>query len=96
MEFMPKIYQVYLDYQVKGLAAVAINTDDQEEYWKKFVGQQGWAWYDVDDHKAMEQLEKQYNAYNLPVIYLLDKDKRILAKRVKPGDLGATLARYFR
>jgi len=96
MEFMPKIYQVYLDYQVKGLAAVAINTDNQGEYWKKFVGQQGWTWYDVDDHKAMEQLEKQYNAYNLPVIYLLDKDKRILAKRVKPGDLGAALGRYFR
>ncbi len=96
MEFMPKIYQVYLDYQVKGLAAIAINTDDQGAYWKKFVAQQNWAWYDVDDHKKMEQLEKQYNAYNLPVIYLLDKDKRILAKRVKPGDLGATIGRLIR
>ncbi len=96
MEFMPAIYQVYLDYQPKHLAAIAVNTDDQREYWKKFVGQQGWAWHDLDDQKAMEQLEKQYNAYNLPVIYLLDKDKRILAKRVKPGDLGATLGRHLR
>ena len=95
MELMPKIYQVYLDYQVKGLAAVALNTDDQSEYWKKFVAQQNWIWYDVDDPKAMPQLEKQYNAFNLPVIYLLDKDKKILAKRVKPGDLGETLGIYF-
>ncbi len=96
MEVMPNIYQVYLDYQPKRLAAIAINTDNQAEYWKKFIGQQGWAWYDVDDHQAMEQLEKQYSAYNLPVIYLLDKDKRILAKKVKPGDLGAALGRYLR
>jgi hypothetical protein len=43
----------------------------------------------------MKQLEKQYNAANLPVIYILDKDKRILQKRVKPNELGAILGKYF-
>jgi hypothetical protein len=96
MDFLPKIYQTFLDYQVKGLAAVALNTDQESAYWKKFVKQQNWQWYDVDDPKSMEQLELQYAIFNLPVIYLLDKDKKILAKKVKPADLGAVLGNYFK
>jgi peroxiredoxin len=95
MEIMPKMYQTFLDYRVKGLAALAINTDEEKEYWRKFVGQQNWLWFDVDDAVVMKQLEKQYNAANLPVIYILDKDKRILQKRVKPNELGAILGKYF-
>jgi thiol-disulfide isomerase/thioredoxin len=92
MELMPKIYQVYLDYQPRKLAAIAINIDEQQAYWKKFVGQQNWTWYDVCDPAQKENLEKQFAAYNLPVVYLLDKNKRILAKRVKPENLGKVIA----
>ncbi|MCB0523729.1 MAG: DUF5106 domain-containing protein [Lewinellaceae bacterium] len=95
MEVMPNIYQAFLDYQVKGLAAVALNTDEESAYWKKFVAQQNWIWYDVDDRNKMPEIENQYNAFNLPVIYILDKDKRILAKRVAPGALGDMLADFY-
>ena len=95
MELMPKIYQIYLDFQPKGLAALAVNTDKETEYWKKFSSQQNWLWYDVSDPKAMDQLEAQYATYNLPLIYVLDKDKKILAKRVKPNELGDVLGGYF-
>jgi thiol-disulfide isomerase/thioredoxin len=92
-ELMPKIYQTYLDFAPKGLKAMALNADNQYVYWKNFVAQQGWEWIDLAAPKGIEDLEKQYAAYNLPVIYLLDKDKRILAKRVNPVNLGATLAK---
>lgn len=92
-ELMPKIYQIYLDYTPKGLKALALNTDKQHVYWKKFVSQQGWQWLDLASPDGLESLEKQYAAVNLPVIYLLDKDKRILAKRVQPAKLGETLSK---
>ncbi len=95
MDIMPNIYQTYLDYESKGLAAIALNTDQQKAYWKKFVGQQNWRWFDLDDATKMEQLEQQYAAFNLPVFYLLDKDKKILVKKLKPNELGAILGRYF-
>lgn len=91
MEVMPNIYQTWLEYKPKGIAAIAVADDDQPEYWRKFVKQQNWEWLDVADPKIMVQLDKQYGSFNLPVIYLLDKDKRILAKRIKPNELGAVL-----
>jgi len=92
-EMMPKIYQTYLDYTPKGLKAIALNTDKQHVYWKKFVVQQDWQWLDLASPKGLENLEKQFAAVNLPVIYLLDKDKRIIAKRIQPDKLGETLSR---
>ena len=92
-EMMPKIYQIYLDYTPKGLKAMALNTDKQHVYWKKFVAQQNWQWIDLASPKGIEDLEKQFAAVNLPVIYLLDKDKRIVAKRVQPDKLGEALSR---
>lgn len=95
MELMPKIYQTWLDFSPTGIAALAISTDDQVEYWKKFVGQQNWQWYDVCNTRVMEQLDKQYNVVNLPLIYVLDKNKIILAKRVKPNELGDVMAGFL-
>lgn len=95
MELMPKIYQTWLDFSPTGIAALAITTDEQVDYWKKFVNQQNWQWYDVCNTKVMEQLDKQYNVSNLPLIYLLDKNKIILAKRVKPSELGDVMAGYL-
>jgi Thiol-disulfide isomerase and thioredoxins len=76
-EAMPRIYQTYLDYLPKGLKAVAVNTDKQHKYWAKFVGQQGWEWTNLASPDGIGQIEKQYAAVNLPVIYLLDAKKRI-------------------
>jgi thiol-disulfide isomerase/thioredoxin len=92
-EMMPKIYQIHLDYSAKGLQTLALNTDKQHVYWKKFVAQQGWQWLDLASPNGIETLEKQFSAVNLPVIYLLDKDKRIVAKRVQPDKLGEALSR---
>jgi len=92
-ETMPKIYQTYLDYSPKGIKAIALNTDKHHGYWKKFVSQQNWEWLDLASPNGLEDLEKQFAAVNLPVIYLLDKDKRIVAKRVRPDKLGEVLSR---
>jgi len=92
-EMMPKIYQTYLDFTPKGLKALALNTDKQHVYWKKFVAQQAWQWLDLASPNGIENLEKQFAAVNLPVIYLLDKDKRIVAKRIQADQLGEALSR---
>lgn len=92
-DVMPKIYQTHLDYGPKGLKTVAVNTDQQHVYWKKMVGQQSWNWLNLASPEGIEALEKQYSAVNLPVIYLLDRDKRILAKRVSAEQLGEMLSR---
>jgi thiol-disulfide isomerase/thioredoxin len=92
-EFMPGVYQTYLDYSPKGLKAVTLNTDKQFEYWKKFVKQQGWQWLNLASPDGIDALEKQFAVVNLPLIYLLDKDKKILVKRIRPDKLGEVLSK---
>ncbi len=89
---MPSIYQTWLDYRKTGLQAIAVNTDDQHPHWQKFVAQQGWEWTDLSDPAGKnEAMEKNYSPFNLPVIYILDKDKKVLRKRVVPEQLGEVL-----
>jgi peroxiredoxin len=90
---MPGIYQTWLDYRSKtGLQAVAVNTDDQHQHWQQYVAQQGWEWIDLSDPAGKNLgVEKNYAPFNLPVIYILDKDKKILRKRVEVERLGEVL-----
>ena len=96
MEVMPDIYQTWLDVRVFGLQAVAVSTDNQYRNWQQFIRQQNWAWYDVADPRGENTFEKQYLTNNLPVIYLLDKNKRILRKRIKPEALRDVLKIYLK
>jgi hypothetical protein len=96
MEVMPDIYQTWLAYEKTGLKAVAISTDDQYDYWRKFVGQQNWQWTDLADPTGKNAFQNDYAAFNLPVIYLLDKDKKIIRKRIKPEKLGETLGKMMK
>lgn len=90
---MPGIYQTWLDYRAKtGLQAVAVNTDDQPQHWRQYIAQQGWEWIDLSDPVGKNlAIEKNYAPFNLPAIYILDKDKKILRKRVAPEMLGEVL-----
>lgn len=72
---------------------MALNTHRQHLYWKKFVVQKGWQWLDLASPNGINTLEKQYAAVNLPIIYLLDKEKRIVMKRVQPDKLSEALSR---
>ncbi|MCC6280288.1 MAG: DUF5106 domain-containing protein [Saprospiraceae bacterium] len=95
MDVMPGIYQTWLDARVFGLKAVAVSTDNQYRNWQQFIRQQNWEWYDLADPTGNNAFEKQYPTNNLPVLYLLDKNKRILRKRIKPEELRDVLKIYL-
>lgn len=94
-EAMPEIYRTFLQYEPMGLKAIAINTDDKFEHWKEFAKNQNMVWLDAADPTGKNDFVKTYSAYNLPVIYLLNKDKIILQKRVKLEDLNSALGRLM-
>lgn len=95
MEVMPQVYQTWLDARTFGVQAVAVSVDEQYRNWQQFVRQQHWEWYDLADPSGKNDFEKIYPTNNLPVIYLLDKDKRILRKRIKPDALRDVLKLYL-
>lgn len=91
---MPGVYQSWKDFAPKGLGAVAVSMENYD-FWNNYVQQQGWIWQNVADPSGKNDFQKDYAAWNLPVIYLLDKDHKILRKRIRTTELVEVLREYF-
>lgn len=86
-KIIPQLYETYQRIKDKGVQVVAIHTVTSEE------GKMKWVDF-VNDHSMYEwhnawaptshAFRDLYNIYSTPVIYILDKDKKIMAKRVSP------------
>lgn len=92
----PTVVEIFKKYEAKGLKGFSVCTDDKKEYWKAYLKENKLPWtcvLDTDDDLSVEQ---QYSPNQLPNIYLLDKDKKILASRISVGDLEATLQVFIK
>jgi thiol-disulfide isomerase/thioredoxin len=83
----PALYGVYSRLKEKGVEVIcvhAINTIEGKELWVDFVNEHGiydwincWSPYSNDFRKA-------YNLQSYPQLFILDREKKIVAKRVTP------------
>lgn len=70
-------------YKPKGLEIVAINTNPDSEEWKDFIDRHKlYNWVNCSDHNYKSKYWLHYNVSGLPAVYLLDKDKKIVAKNL--------------
>jgi thiol-disulfide isomerase/thioredoxin len=60
--------------------SVGIESDIEE--WKKFIRENKLKWVNVSDLYNNTNFRNYYDIYSTPVIYLLDENKKILAKRL--------------
>jgi peroxiredoxin len=82
--FVPGLYtDVYQQYRNKGLEVYAIYTMDNKEKWKEFIGEYGLKdWINVWDSHHVSGLRILYDARTTPGVYLLDENKKIVAKKM--------------
>ncbi len=82
---IPKLAEAYRNkLKTKGVQVYAIETEDKPDEWKKFIKEHNLNWINVcekDDYKRAVT-KKIYDIYSTPVIYLLDENKIIKAKRI--------------
>jgi thiol-disulfide isomerase/thioredoxin len=90
-EKLPIVQEVFNKYKDKGVVCYAVATDREVAYWKQYVVDKKMDWFNVIDPNKSGTWEKDFTAFNLPVIYLLDKDKKILLKRIAPEQLDKVL-----
>lgn len=68
-----------------GLEVFAVNTEPDKETWLNAVNSyQIQNWTNVNDPGNLSGFREKYDLYATPMIYLLDADKKILAKRISP------------
>ena len=83
----PKLYELYKTYKAKGLEVYAISTDRKLKKWTKYVNDNGFDWINVYDEKNWTNYHKIYDIIATPVVYLLDENKVILAKKLSVDQL---------
>ncbi|GAB4054477.1 thioredoxin-like domain-containing protein [Spirosoma litoris] len=82
-ESAPKVKKFVDDYKGKGVEVVAIAIDQSPEDWKKFIKEfklgnaiNGY------DFSYRTDYRHQYDVWTTPTIYILDKNKKIIARKL--------------
>ena len=89
-EELPKLYAIFQKYRNKGVQVMAVCTIYKYNEWVKFVTENNYTeWINVwdgfnkeDDVSIGSNFREYYNVYTTPQVYLLDKDKMIIGRRL--------------
>ncbi len=92
-EFVPQLYkEIYSKYKEKGLEVFAIYSMDNKDEWTEFVEKHKmWDWINVWDKEHISQFKVLYDGRTTPGIFLLDENKKILAKKITVKQLDQIL-----
>jgi thiol-disulfide isomerase/thioredoxin len=86
---IPKLDSLYKkSLKSKGVEVFAINLEGDQKVWMDFVNEHDLRWINVWDPYNESDFRKKYDIYSTPVIYLLDKERKIVAKRIGVEQLG--------
>lgn len=85
----PKVKEFYDAFKDElNVEIYGVNTNAKEkDAWKKYIIENDLDWINVDDPEQKTAYKYLYDIYSTPVIYLLDKNKKIIAKRIGAEDL---------
>lgn len=89
-EELEKMYRQYSPSEVQFIA-VYTGTDRS---WKKYIKENDPGWVNLWDQKRTSGMFDKYDLMDVPAIYLLDTEKKTVAKDINPDVLGALLE-YF-
>lgn len=78
----PKMQEIYNDFDRSEVEVFAVYTQQEKDEWNKYIKDNELEWINVWDPNNMTNFRFFYNIYSTPTIYLLDKDKKIIAKRI--------------
>ncbi len=91
--FVPEFYKdVYQEYKNKGLQVYAIYSMDDKDEWSEFLIKHNmFDWINVWDKDHLSRFKILYDARKTPGVYVLDRDKKIIAKKMTVEQLNSLL-----
>lgn len=90
----PKVHEIYNKFRDKGVQVFAVYTQQDKDEWIAYVAEKGLDWINVWDPQNRNDFREKYNVYTTPQLYLLDKDKRVLGRRIDAVNLEKMLTSY--
>lgn len=77
-----RLIRNYNLYKSRGMEVFAIYLERDKEVWNEYIASKKLTWINVYDPTGQEMIEEKYDIYAMPMIYVLDRDKRVIARDV--------------
>jgi thioredoxin-related protein len=91
-DMMPKVKAIYDTQKPKRIEIIAYSLDTDKLAWERFVKEEKLGWINISELKGFEsKAADDYNIYATPTMFLLDSNKKILAKPISFRELEQTL-----
>ncbi|MCF8367866.1 MAG: redoxin domain-containing protein [Bacteroidales bacterium] len=92
-ETLPDVHDLYLSSMNSGkVEVITVSIDTKKEEWEKALAEGNYTWINASDLKGWDSpAAVDYNVYATPTMFLLDKDKKIVAKPITFNELKKVL-----
>lgn len=93
---IPKLLELYNKVKNSSVQVYAVCTEVEENKWRIFISDYKLDWINVADVHHQSNFRNTYDISSTPVIYLLDRKKEILAKKISVEQLEELLNKYLK
>lgn len=93
-EATPRLKEYYEKAGSQGVEVFAVCTTDNKEEWSKYIEENGLKWINGWDPDRKSYFDFYYNVQSTPMIYILDRNKKIIAKKLAIDDIPAFIENY--
>ena len=93
----PKLYDFYkkLKKEKRSVEVYAINIEQESKPYLKYLRENKYDWINVQDTGHFSNFRAYYDIFSTPVAYILDKERRIIGKRIDPEGMEAFFKQIF-
>ncbi len=86
-EGIQKLYETYNKLKSIGLQVVAIYIHADKTIWMNYLSEKKYNWINAYDPLLKSNFTKLYDIRTVPSLYLLDKNKKIIAKKINVSQI---------
>jgi thiol-disulfide isomerase/thioredoxin len=93
-ESTPRLKEFYEKAKNDGIEIFAVCTTSDKEKWSKYITDNKLTWINGWDPKRASHFDYYFNVQSTPMVYILDKDKKIIAKKLAVENIDSFIDNY--
>lgn len=93
-ESTPKLKAYYEKAKNDGIEVFSVCTTDNKQEWTKYIEDHGLSWINGWDPNRSTHFDYFYNVQATPLLYVLDRNKKIIAKKLSVDDIPSFIENY--
>jgi len=93
-ESTPKLKAYYEKAKNENIEVFAVCTTSDKAAWTKYIEENKLVWINGWDPERISHFDYYYNVQSTPMVYILDKNKKIIAKKIGVEDIGSFIDNY--